>query len=153
MPRRTLILLVLFAVVVLGLYLTGAGLGSREPSALSCDNSSSLLRARTIALQELDDRDHCIDSQRTLRVAIGRPCTLVVGSTWSPRRRALLIDVATASLSAVVTPLNEPERVVAADLKAGPNELPMDRSGSRILVSCPLATCVGVIRGPGDGPP
>src|SRR3981189_419570 len=101
MPRRTLILLVVFGLIVLAIYLTGAGLGIREPSTFSCDNSKGFSKSRPVAVEQLQDPGHCI-AARTLRVPAGGLCLLTVDSTLSPFRRVILLDVTAGLLLARV---------------------------------------------------
>jgi hypothetical protein len=146
MSRSKLILLVLVAAVLVGVYLAGIGLGRRKQALKSMDHYRSLLGAsRALAPSELEDQGRCI-SGSTVRVAPGRSCMVTAGSTWSLRRRVLLLQGPSGTLKARVVPSQHVDREVKGDVD-GATELPVDREGASIVFSClSTAPCVAAIK-------
>jgi len=145
MPRRTLILLAVFAVVVLGLYLTGAIAGAGKPGPVSC-GGGGLLEPQHVAPRGLKGIEQCSAGQ-TLRVAPARLCAISVAKTSSLRPRVLSIDLPAKGLRASIIPSGYPERSIDAELDQGSNDLPLDRAGATIILTCiSVSDCVATIK-------
>jgi hypothetical protein len=145
MQRSTVIILVLVGLLVVGLYLAGVLLGAREHGPITIGAKAWFSRPVAIAIGDFVDADHCLEN-RSLRVRAGQPCTLTIRSTWSPRRRALFLSILSPGMTATVSTPDHPEREVLAELKAGSNELPVDRAGGSVVLACKgPADCVAAV--------
>ncbi|HEY2028930.1 MAG TPA: hypothetical protein VGH20_06945 [Myxococcales bacterium] len=124
----------MFALLVVAIYVLALPRGEAKPVTLNRD--AWYAKATAVSPSELTDPGHCI-ANGVLRVKARQACALTVGSTWSIRRRALVLNRSTPGLSAHVSASdNHPERNVDADLTAEQKELPVDRGGARLQFVC-----------------
>ena len=146
MERRKIVLVVVAAALLVGLYLAGVGLGARTRQVVSVDGWRERL-GKARPLEPADVNGRCV-SGRELEVGPGPPCELVVGSTGSLRRRALFLEPGIGRLEVEVIPREHRERRLKAKLESGVrNELPIDRSGASVLLTCTnTAGCTATIR-------
>lgn len=135
MSRKKLILLLVVAVILVAVQLTGLGLAGRRKPKKIADYANTLGAPLALAPADLGDPDRCI-AGNSLVVQPERSCMVTAASTWNLRRRVLSLQSRTGALTAVV--VDHADRKVPATFKDTDKvtDLPVDREGVRILFSC-----------------
>lgn len=157
-PRPMAVFLMVAAIVLIGLYLLGVGVGSgpgRRPSMDAIRSSlGSFGSPSSIACADLAapgpgsaSLPPCAcDAQGQMVVA--RPgCAAVVGSTLPWRRRTLKLrsPATTGSALGVQVSADQGRTVVRGNL-ADPSDFPVPPGGADLTLSCAVASCLAIIR-------
>jgi len=157
-PRPVVVFLMVAAIVLIGVYLLGVGMGSERERRPSMDDLQAFFAGlrlgapSKVACADLSaqvpgssnlPRCSCDGMGRIMVLPPG--CTAVLGSTLPWRRRTLTLSSPNGGSVKVEVSGDEGRTVVRGDL-GQQSDFPVPPGGANLSLACPINPCLAIIQ-------